>query len=254
MDEQQIKEKKYLQSISECNLAKNNPFIIDNGDGKELSVIASDSNHLMQELDKISTYRTLYDTAYDLASKIAFSLKNAIEYSYSKEVLNQFDMIHTGGKEEWIAYYNIENALFRIESLWDILAQIYNVKYSLRENIKNVYHNRIFSDNKKYVNKYWNSGVPSEVQTITNYIREEDDTEVVEGKWKGNYKYVNSLRNTMTHRLSISRSSLSSYAFCHLKSSPHFILRRTAECFAMLQNFTLNSFQNIIGDIENFEK
>ena len=34
-------------------------------------------------------------------------------------------------REEFLAYYFSENALFRLSTLWDILAQFYNIFYNL---------------------------------------------------------------------------------------------------------------------------
>jgi hypothetical protein len=245
LTEQEIQNKEYLLNLSQCTLPKENPFIIYCGDNKEMFVISPADSAFAHELDTLSRYKTLFDTVIDLTSKISYSLKNAIEDTFSDEVLYHFDMIHAGGDNEWNAYYNIENALFRIEALWDILAQIYNVKYSLEKDIKSVYHTRIFSRKERWIKKYWSSGVPSEISTIVKYFEEEDNTEISVGMWQGNYSFVNSLRNDMTHKFSISRSAFSSYAF-ELKNHPIFILRRVAECFSVLQDFIYEVCENIL--------
>jgi hypothetical protein len=216
-------------------------------------VISPSTSDFAKELDEISRYKTLFDTVVDLTTKISFSLQIAIENTYSDEVLEQFDMIHTGGEKEWNAYYNIENALFRIESLWDILAQIYNVRYSLEKDIKNVYHARIFSRQDRWIKKYWSSGVPREIDTIIKYLEEGDNTNITEGMWKGNYSYVNSLRNDMTHKFSISRSAFSSYVFA-VRSHPSFILKRVTECFAVLQDFIYEACENIMEENRYYKK
>mgnify|MGYP003437634686 CR=1 FL=1 len=43
------------------------------------------------------------------------------------EVVENYNMLHTSGNNEWLAYYFIENAMFRVETMWDILAHIYNL-------------------------------------------------------------------------------------------------------------------------------
>jgi hypothetical protein len=253
MTEQETKEKEYLLNVSRCTLPKKNPFVIRVENDKEMFVISPSTSSFANELDKISQYKTLLDTVGDLTTKISFSLQNAIEDTYSDEVLNQFDMLYTGGEKEWSAYYNIENALFRIEALWDILAQIYNIKYSLEKDIKNVYHTHIFSKQDRWIKKYWASGVPSEINAIANYFEEADNTDIIGGMWKGNYRYVNSLRNDMTHKFSISQSAFSSYAFA-LRSHPSFILKRVSECFSVLQDFIYEACENIMEENEHFEK
>lgn len=62
---------------------------------------------------------------------------------------------------------------------------------------------------------------------------------------KGNYTYVNSLRNDMTHKFSISRSAFSGYAL-KLKSHPSFIIKKVAECFSVLQDFINEACEKII--------
>ncbi len=74
---------------------------------------------------------------------------------------------------------------------------------------------------------------------------EEDDTDIMDGAWRGNYTYVNSLRNDMTHKFSISRSAISDYAF-ELKSHPSYILKRVTECFFQLQSFISSTCENIL--------
>lgn len=238
MIKEKNKEKEYLKYIAQCKLSKNNPFVIFcKENGKELFVISSDnSTDDIKKLDMLTKYKVLYDTAIDLVDKISFSLENAIEDTYSEEILNQFDMFQTTSQTEWNIYYNIENALFRLEALWDILAQIYNVLYALEDDIKNVYHSHIFSSHKKWINKYWVNGKPKEIALISNYCNENDDTNIDDGMWKGNYHYVNSLRNNMTHKFSIAKSYISSYTLS-IKDHPAYIIKRTAEVFSVLQDF-----------------
>lgn len=101
----------------------------------------------------ISKYRSLYDVVLDLKGKISFSLDEAIEYAYSETMLDTFSLAGSSSEEEWFAYYYVENALFRIEALWDILAQIYNIKYSLGLDKKHVIHSRIFSKDERWTKK-----------------------------------------------------------------------------------------------------
>lgn len=252
MTEQQNKEKEYLLTVSQYMLPNENPFAIRVEEDKELFVISPANTDFLNDLDTISRYKTLFDTVSDLTFKISFSLRNAIETAYSSDVLNEFDLLQIGGESEWSTYYYIENALFRIEALWDILAQIYNVKYALEDDIKNVYHSRIFSNKDRWVNKYWKSGMPDEIKSIMDYFMEDDNTDITESAWKGNYRYVNSLRNDMTHKFSISRSSLSSYAF-ELKNHPSFIIKRVAECFSVLQGFIWQVCESIMEESPYFK-
>ena len=252
MDEQMIKEKEYLQNIYKGRLPRNNPFIMNIGDGKEVFVMALGDNTFGKNMDMISQYRSLYDTVLDLKRKIAFSLNEAIEKAYSEAVLDNFGFTNKVTLEEWYAYYYAENAIFRIEALWDILAQIYNLKYSLEADKKHVMHSRIFSKQDRVVNRYWKGAIPDEISEIADYIAEDDDTSVEDGMWKGNYAYVNSLRNNMTHQISISNNSFSSYAFS-FKEPPSYMLKRVTECYAKLEDFIYKACENVMDESEDFK-
>ncbi len=248
MDEQDIKETGYLMTVFADKLPDDNPFIIRVSEDREMFIISPGDNAIGTELDKISKFKDIYSTVLDLKNKIGYSLKKAIEYAYSDEVRDNYNMLHSSGDNEWLAYYYIENAMFRVETMWDILAQIYNIKYSLGEPIHKVYHSHIFSNQEQYCNKYWHGNPPQDIQKIIDYINEDDD---IEGeKWHGNYSFVNTLRNNMTHKFSISQSNMSSFAF-ELKHHPHFILKRLCESFASLQDFLHDAFDSILEDIEN---
>ena len=248
MTEQLEKEKNYLLKVFLNKLPNNNPFIVLVSEEKELLMISSgNDNSVGTSLSKITQYRDIYNTVLDLKNKIGFSLEKAIEYAYCKEVQEKYNMMHSSREKEWSAYYYIENAMFRVETLWDILAHIYNIKFDLEEPINKVYHSRIFSDRERYKNKYWNGAPPSEVIKIIDYINEEDDTS---GEyWSGNYAFINSMRNNMTHKFSISQSNMSSFAL-EFKHHPSFILKRLCESFAMLQDFVYEVCESILIEME----
>lgn len=248
MNEQAIKEKKYLMKVFSDKLPDDNPFIMRVSKDKEMFIISPGESIFGTEINKISQFRDIYNTVLDLRNKIRYSLENAIEYAYSEDVRKNYNILHSSGNNEWLAYYFIENAMFRVETMWDILAHVYNIKYDLGEPIHKVYHSRIFSNQDKYKNEYWNGNPPQNVQKIVDYINENDDTN---GKiWKGNYSFINTLRNNMTHKFSISQSNMSNFAF-EMKYPPAYILKRLCESFATLQEFLYEIFDSILEEIEN---
>lgn len=249
MDKQ--KEMEYLRGLYLDKLPDENPFIMYVSEDKELFIISNGNDTTMLKLDNLSKYRGLYDTILDLRNKIIFSLDNAIKYAFTDDVQERYNILSQSGHDEWMTYYNIENAMFRIEILWDILVHFYNIKYELGEEIHKVYHSRIFSNEENKLRKYWDNNPSTEVNKIINYLNENDDTDI-DGEWKGNYKFVNSLRNNMTHKFSISQSSISSYAF-EFKHHPSFILKRLCESFSSLEGFVYEICNSIIVDIENEE-
>lgn len=64
-------------------------------------------------------------------------------------------MIITECEEERLAYYYIENSLFRISSLWDILAQLFCLYYNIKIPTNDIYYNKLFNQERKdYYRKY----------------------------------------------------------------------------------------------------
>ena len=167
--------------------------------------------------------KTLIDTVINLDEKIRFSLDKAIYASYSKEVINNFDIMKKGGKEEFLAYYYIENAIYRTSTIWDCLAQLYNLHYSVGER-KDRIHYKTFFNNMGQEKKF---RTLSKIPSINQYLNEKDDTNT-NGRWLGNHQYIKDYRNKLTHRNSPDEVSLSNYDF-NLKTHPSFILKRLIE-------------------------
>lgn len=78
-----------------------------------------------------------------------------------------------------------------------------------------------------------------------NYIKQDDDVTSL-NMWEGNHKYVNGLRNQMTHRNSPNVSAMSNFDF-NLKDSPTYQLKRIIEDYVVVSTF----LNKILDDIEN---
>lgn len=104
---------------------------------------------------KLMNYKTMYDTLIDLDWKIKISFDKGIEYAYSNSVQENFNVLVTELQEEKLAYYYIENALFRTSTLWDMLAQLYCLFYNIQIPKKHIYYNRLFNtEDKTYYDNY----------------------------------------------------------------------------------------------------
>lgn len=197
-------------------------------------------------LSKLMQFKTIYDTLMDLDWKIKLSFKKGIAYAYSKEVQENFDLLHVTSEEEKLAYYYIENALFRTSSLWDMLAQLYCLFYSAKIPKTKIHYKNIFNpkseENSKFNN---NDSFNSKAIEIYNYIKEKDNTNI-DGQWKGNHKFTNAYRNQMTHRNSPNIASMSDYDL-NLKNHPSFILKRSIEDYTVVSNY----IKEILDEIEN---
>lgn len=235
-----MREKSYLEELIQSISYDNNFFEIYWSEGKVVfGMMMPDKN---DKLNKIFMYKSIFCSAKDLNNKIKYSLKNSIESAYSDEVSNcKFDFFKEPIGEEWSAYYFLENAIFRISTLWDLLAQIYNIKYDIIKDIKKVNYFKFFNER---INTHSLSLIDKDqVIKIKRYLNEMDNMDL-DGIWEGNHKHVNEYRRKMTHRNAPSISTISSYDI-NLKSNPRFELKRTVEDYYRVSEFILEFIKNL---------
>jgi len=96
--------------------------------------------------------------------------------------------------ETKLAFYFLENAMFRTTVLWDSFAQLCNVVFKNNFAIADINYKRYFKNTKCSTEEQ-----KKLFEEIISYL-DEDDNDEIDGKWKGNHKYVNNLRNSFTHR------------------------------------------------------
>lgn len=135
----------------------------------------------------------------------------------NKSVITALDLIDENelfvpfrvNKKDENTFYFIENSLYRLFSLWDVLAQLYNWYFSLIPETKGIHYNRFFNNNsfnEKIEAKLYEELKYKEVvelvkkqyQEINEYIQEKD--ELINGVWKGHHCYLKEIRNKFTHR------------------------------------------------------
>lgn len=251
------KEVEYLKNkIFEVSYNSERFKLYFGGDRFLFGVISPKDNEA--PFSKLMKYKTIYDTLIDLDWKLKISFKKGIEYAYSKPVEDNFSMVHINSKEEKLAYYYIENALFRTSSLWDMLAQLYCLFYQIRKMDKKtkkevliskneVYYKQIFNPEFSFCNEFKDKAI-----NINNYLHQEDNTNM-QGEWKGNHKYTNDCRNKMTHRNSPNVSVISDYDF-NFKSHPSVMLKRIIEDYVVVSKYINEILDEIekqmISDIE----
>lgn len=190
---------------------------------------------------KLMKYKTIYDTLRDLDWKLKISFEKGMKYAYSKPVQEKFSIIHINSEEENLAYYYIENALFRTSSLWDMLAQLYCLFYQIKKIDKKTKNEAMISKNEVYYKQIFNpelsfsNDFKDKATNINNYLKQEDDTSI-DGEWKGNHQYTNECRNKMTHRNSPNITVMSDYDF-NFKSHPSFLLKRIIEDYVAVSKY-----------------
>lgn len=214
------------------------------GDGKYIwGVMGLKDNDNI--LVKTAQYRTLYQTVENLDVKIKVSFDIAIQYLNSDVIKGSFEPTKAPCQEEKIVIYYLENALFRISSLWDILAQFYNLLYNLKMDPQRLDCGKVFRKERKTEQNEDRDGL----QRIQDYLNQPDDTNC-ESPWKGNHKYMKDMRNQMTHRNLPSISSASNFGFV-LRDHPLFILKRLVEDYCVVSRFILEIMDKVEQDVEN---
>lgn len=242
MKKQTNKEISYFQSKLLSVTYNSNRFEIKDNSNIIVGIISKKGVEV--PFNKAMQFQTIYKTLIDLDWKIKLSFENAIKYTYSDSVVNNFSLIRTSTEEEKFAYYYIENALFRTSSLWDMLAQLYNIYYDLNIPINKVYYKNIFNSSNNYFSKF-----ETNVTEIYDYI-EQDDNLDCEGEWEGNHKFVNELRNKMTHRNSPNISAFSNFDLS-FKDSPVYLLKRIIEDYSTVSKFINNFLDEIEEKVMN---
>lgn len=235
-------EEKYLYSIIQSITYDPNRLTLYISDDKYIGGVLSPDASNDDMLSKIMAYKTVYVSIIDADNKIKFSLQKAIENTYSDEVQSKFSMFDYPKGKEWEAFYYMENAVFRLSTLWDLLAQLYRLKYLPNEKAERVYHKQFFEENKK------ESQFSQDATVIVDYFNEKNNTEGLDG-WKGNYGYVNELRNKLTHRNAPTISIGSSFDF-NIKDHPSFQLKRIVEDYNQVSLFIEEILQIIMQEID----
>ena len=199
-----------------------------------------------QPENKFFMYKTIYDTIIDLDEKIKKSFRLAIEWEYQSDI-KEFNMFLIPSEEEREAIYYTENAIFRTSVLWDLLAQLYNIRNKNNENPEKVYYKTLFHNETQ-------GSQPNEfAAAVYSYISEaedENDNQNPDGAWRGNHKYVVDYRNKMTHRNSPNVSSASSYAI-QLRMPMRYVLKRSIEDYCVAADFIQKLMAIILLDYDN---
>lgn len=191
---------------------------------------------------KLMMYRVIYETIADVNWKIKISFDEAIKYSMKESLsLEHFNPIKELCFEEQMARYYIENALFRLSTLWDMLAQLYNLFYDLDLEPNKIHYKNIFCKEEN-IDKYGENG-----DGIKIYIEQEDNTDCGD-PWKGNHKYMTNLRNQMTHRNSPMLSSVSDFGM-NFRDWPMYTLKRIIEDYATVSVFIKDILEKIYNQV-----
>lgn len=223
MESQSNKEILYLRNKLASVTYKGDRFKIAVEDNKE--IFGATGGDLGESFYKLISIKGIYKTIIEIDKKIQISINEAIRYANldpSKDNINFLE----GNEMQFLAYYFIENALFRVSSLWDLLAQLYNIYYDIKFPIDKLHYKRFFTS-KKHKNIIG--------EEIGLYLEQKDNTDC-EGEWQGNHQYVKNLRNKMTHRNSPNITVISNFD-TEFKLPPIYSLKRITEDYATASKY-----------------
>ena len=232
--------KDYLKEIVKSIICVPNAFHIHIENGKYIFSMSSKDIHATDYY----SMSALYDAIVDLDKKIKFSFFEAVKYDLP-ETLTEYEPFSKLSEEEFVAQYHIENMVFRVTALWDILAQVCNVKYHTGLEHNKVYYNRYFTN--------FSSGDKAIdiVKEIKTYIDEKDNFEGDQNPWSGNHAFLNDYRNQMTHRVSPSITSISSFGFS-LRPPAMYVLHRITEDYYMVSSFLCRLINEFLEEYKDW--
>lgn len=168
-------------------------------------------------MDSFFCYGTIWRSVIDLDCKIKISLIAAIELVKGFNLID-YDPFASPSWDEMMSMYYTENAVFRTSIIWDMLAQLYNLKHKVGKRPEKIYCTSFFRDQSKK-----DDGLAKE---IYEYLDQEEDLSVE--PCRGNYKFVSDYRNKLAHRNSPNISSVSSFDL-ELRLPMAFVLKRVIE-------------------------
>lgn len=219
-----VDEIKYLKELVDGIEYDANMFTVPYSDGNKVIMgVVSPS----KQTGDFFEYKTLFDTVIDVDWKIKKSLHEAIDCAY-RDTLSNFNPALPISTNEREAAYHTENAVFRTIIEWDLLAQMYNIKYGIEDDNKKIHYKSFFKDRLTDV----------KATSITAYIEQDDNTDIE--PWQGNHKYVNDYRNQMTHRNSPNVTAVSNYDF-QLRMPMRYVLKRVIEDYSKVSSY-INDF------------
>ena len=92
---------------------------------------------------QLFSYNTIYESIVDIDKKIKHSIVLGTQFA-EIPVGNEWNPFEKPSESEWEALYYTENALYRVSVLWDLLAQLFNIKENLGRPNDKIYAEQLF--------------------------------------------------------------------------------------------------------------
>lgn len=228
--------RKYLSSIVNSVICLPDAFRI--GFGKEkiiFSIMGKDAT-----TNEYFAVSAIYDSICDIDSKIKHAFNSVLVCDFP-ESMKDYAPFSTPTESEKLAIYHVENMVFRISILWDLLAQLCNVIFRTGIEPEKIHYIRYFRNHAT-----GNNAIPI-CKEIVEYLDEEDDASADVNPWPGNHAYLNSFRNQMTHRVSPNISSMSMLG-ATLRPPVVYVLHRATEDYYKVSVFLSSLINQYLED------
>ncbi len=232
--------REYLKEIVNSVICVPDAFRINVGQGKYIfSAMGKDS-----KTNEYFAVSAIYDSICDIDSKIKYAFNSILECDFS-ETLKGHDPFSKPTEQENIAMYHVENMVFRLSILWDLLAQLCNILYKTGLDTDKIYYNRYFKN-------YAGGDVPIPIcREIFEYLNEDEDTSADANPWPGNHAYLNEFRNQMTHRVSPNISSISVLGTT-LRPPVMYVLHRATEDYYAVSSYLCRLINEYLEENQNW--
>ena len=193
------------------------------------------------EFQKLFSYNTIYESIVDIDKKVKYSITMATKFveTFVDDEWNPFD---EPSKDEWKAIYYTENAFYRVSMLWDLLAQLFNIKENLGISNDKIYAEQLFHNAQQGKNHN------SFAKKVYDYMKENDDYST--DSLKGNYAFQKEYRDKMSHRYSPGISTISNYAIDIRMPAIYSLYRITAD-YKQVSMFIQELIGSIIDTVDN---
>lgn len=205
-----MKKEKLISDEMELLLIKNLKDTLDISDLKLFTesgkVIAGIVCH-DELINNITKFNLFIRSINDLYVKTCYSIKQSLNI-YKKINYDDFDLFNVSFEENEAIYY-LENSLFRLFSLWDSLAHLYNIYFDLKLDLDKVGYRKVIEKLKK---DFFIKDI--QIGDIYKYINLKPDSNHIHNHSIEEFVHydLSQLRNQYTHRYSIAMTSMSSLA------------------------------------------
>lgn len=226
----------YVENILSSIKYENNAFSIYRGEQVKFGTIVDD----IPAAQDFFNYATIYNSIVDISNKLNYSIRRAIEYAedLNTELWNPFQ---NPSEEELIATYYVEDGIFRVETLWDLLAQISNIKFEINMPSNKIYMESFFKKLKKQ------EKASVFATRVCDYMNSKNECNPEQ---QGSYSYIREYRNKMTHRFSPNITSISNYSL-EMRIPAFVLLKNLVEDYKQVTSFIKELLSEVLKDYKD---